>query len=324
MPTQSSLTTKSLLTLSLLTLAAAQSPLYGQCGGIGWTGPTTCASGSSCVKNNDYYSQCLPGGSGATTAKTTTKVTTKATTTKTTTTATAAPTPVFEQVIGEDSFSSFSSNWNYLYPWGSDHNGSARMKQDHVSVSNGVLTLTATRLSSQDGTSSASPYPAIWYYSGTVYAKQTVVINDQFPNYEIRGEFKAPTTKGTWPAFWLTGTQSWPPEIDILEFKGNTNNWFNTFRSSSDVSSFQAGVGDAASTFHQYRIWATKANDNDVTVHFYVDGVWKTQQNAAGFVNKPMWIIIDLQMEGSSGSPGPSGTTTYQAQKVYVGRTRAY
>ncbi|KAK6505106.1 hypothetical protein TWF481_007028 [Arthrobotrys musiformis] len=32
-------------------------PLWGQCGGIGWTGPTTCASGT-CVKQNEYYSQC--------------------------------------------------------------------------------------------------------------------------------------------------------------------------------------------------------------------------------------------------------------------------
>ncbi|KAF3902465.1 Endoglucanase-4 [Orbilia brochopaga] len=33
-------------------------PLYGQCGGIGWTGPTTCASGT-CKYGNEYYSQCL-------------------------------------------------------------------------------------------------------------------------------------------------------------------------------------------------------------------------------------------------------------------------
>jgi len=33
--------------------------LYGQCGGIGYTGPTTCSSGT-CKKTNDYYSQCLP------------------------------------------------------------------------------------------------------------------------------------------------------------------------------------------------------------------------------------------------------------------------
>jgi hypothetical protein len=33
--------------------------LYGQCGGIGWTGPTTCASGT-CTYSNAYYSQCVP------------------------------------------------------------------------------------------------------------------------------------------------------------------------------------------------------------------------------------------------------------------------
>ncbi|KAG8944000.1 Endo-1,4-beta-xylanase F3 [Tulasnella sp. 424] len=49
--------------------------VYGQCGGIGYTGSTVCDSGSVCTYSNDYYSQCLPGtGSGGTTA--TTKTTT--------------------------------------------------------------------------------------------------------------------------------------------------------------------------------------------------------------------------------------------------------
>jgi len=34
------------------------SPIYGQCGGIGYTGPTCCSSGT-CKVSNDYYSQCL-------------------------------------------------------------------------------------------------------------------------------------------------------------------------------------------------------------------------------------------------------------------------
>ncbi|KAG8828422.1 hypothetical protein FRC19_006520 [Serendipita sp. 401] len=33
--------------------------LYGQCGGQGYTGPTTCAQGT-CKVSNQYYSQCLP------------------------------------------------------------------------------------------------------------------------------------------------------------------------------------------------------------------------------------------------------------------------
>lgn len=34
-------------------------PIYSQCGGNGWTGSGTCASGSTCKYSNDYYSQCL-------------------------------------------------------------------------------------------------------------------------------------------------------------------------------------------------------------------------------------------------------------------------
>lgn len=50
---------------------SAQSPAWGQCGGTGWSGDTTCVSGSTCVVQNAYYSQCVPGGStgGSTTSK---------------------------------------------------------------------------------------------------------------------------------------------------------------------------------------------------------------------------------------------------------------
>ncbi|KAH6911481.1 xylanaseF1 [Coprinopsis sp. MPI-PUGE-AT-0042] len=52
--------------LALVALAVAcvnaQSPVWGQCGGNGWTGSTTCVSGSTCVKQNDWYYQCIPGG----------------------------------------------------------------------------------------------------------------------------------------------------------------------------------------------------------------------------------------------------------------------
>ncbi|KAK6519171.1 hypothetical protein TWF281_003860 [Arthrobotrys megalospora] len=61
-------------------LASAQSPAWGQCGGSGWTGPKTCVSGYTCTYSNEWYSQCIPGGSGGTTARTTT------TTARTTTT----------------------------------------------------------------------------------------------------------------------------------------------------------------------------------------------------------------------------------------------
>nr|AMK37824.1 endoglucanase [Inonotus obliquus]AMK37825.1 endoglucanase [Inonotus obliquus] len=46
---------------AIVPLAYAQQSLYGQCGGIGWSGATACVSGSVCTELNPYYSQCLPG-----------------------------------------------------------------------------------------------------------------------------------------------------------------------------------------------------------------------------------------------------------------------
>lgn len=64
---------------------AAQSSAYGQCGGDGWTGATTCVAGYVCTYSSEYYSQCLPG-----TATTTAASTTLATSTATTATSAAA------------------------------------------------------------------------------------------------------------------------------------------------------------------------------------------------------------------------------------------
>ncbi|POY75491.1 putative Cellulose 1,4-beta-cellobiosidase (non-reducing end) [Rhodotorula taiwanensis] len=43
---------------------------YGQCGGIGWSGPMCCVSGWTCTYSNDFYSQCLPSTSSSPTSST--------------------------------------------------------------------------------------------------------------------------------------------------------------------------------------------------------------------------------------------------------------
>ncbi|KAF3180073.1 hypothetical protein EYR41_002582 [Orbilia oligospora] len=74
--------------------AAAQQTLWGQCGGIGWTGSSSCVAGAACTSYNAYYYQCIPGATttAGTTTRTTTAATTPVTTTRTTTVATTAPT----------------------------------------------------------------------------------------------------------------------------------------------------------------------------------------------------------------------------------------
>jgi hypothetical protein len=76
----------SLLLAAAATLTSAQQPAWAQCGGIGWTGGTTCVSGYSCFQQNSYYYQCIPstsssssgggggGGGGSTTTSATTSV----------------------------------------------------------------------------------------------------------------------------------------------------------------------------------------------------------------------------------------------------------
>ncbi|KAG4426516.1 Endoglucanase EG-II [Cadophora malorum] len=53
----------SLSSIAFASIVSAQQTPYGQCGGIGWSGATTCTSGWTCKYGNEYYSQCLPGSS---------------------------------------------------------------------------------------------------------------------------------------------------------------------------------------------------------------------------------------------------------------------
>ncbi|KAJ8522402.1 hypothetical protein ONZ45_g991 [Pleurotus djamor] len=51
-----------LVTLALVAPSLAAVPLWGQCGGLNYSGETTCVAGATCTYSNDWYSQCLPGG----------------------------------------------------------------------------------------------------------------------------------------------------------------------------------------------------------------------------------------------------------------------
>ena len=201
-----------------------------------------------------------------------------------------------------DSQTTFNTYWDYDYPWGTDHNGAARMNSAHVSVGGGQLTLTADYVTGQAATSSGI---AINYLSGTVYAKEyfTVAVGG---GYEFVGEFLAPTAKGTWPAFWLTGANSWPPEIDLAEWKGDGKVSFNTLGMSGAAWITDDVTYSSPTSFHTIKVDVRDLNGVDAVSNFYLDGTLQSTQTGKGMVGLPFWLIIDLQMEGSSGSPGPT------------------
>ncbi|KAJ7164874.1 carbohydrate-binding module family 1 protein [Mycena filopes] len=71
--------------------AQTTAPQWGQCGGMGWTGPTTCPAGWGCVVSSQWYSQCLQGAATTTTVTTSTTGTGTGTGTSTASSTTTAP-----------------------------------------------------------------------------------------------------------------------------------------------------------------------------------------------------------------------------------------
>ncbi|KAJ4387789.1 Endoglucanase gh5-1 [Gnomoniopsis smithogilvyi] len=101
----------------------AQSSAYGQCGGTGWTGATTCVSGYVCTYSSEYYSQCLPGTASSTAASTTlaTSTTSGTATTATTTTAAASSTSTGKfKWFGVDESGAEFGTGTYPGTWGID------------------------------------------------------------------------------------------------------------------------------------------------------------------------------------------------------------
>ncbi|CAG8724204.1 15566_t:CDS:2, partial [Dentiscutata heterogama] len=156
------------------------------------------------------------------------------------------------------------------------------------------------------------------YLSGTIHAKELIEVNSSYPNYLICADFMAPTILGTWPAFWLTAT-SWPPEVDILEFKGNTLNNFNIFINEPHPAySDQINITSPANwnTFCFYMNMIN--NSSNVNASLSLNNMQNITHTAENYVGKQFWLVIDLQMEGSSGKDGPLTDTFYYIRNVNI------
>jgi len=227
----------------------------------------------------------------------------------------------WETIVDGSSFAStnaFTNKWAFNYPWGTDHNGSARMNASNVTISAGVVTVRSTLTNTYEGASSKDPFLTIRYNSGTFYLKQKITINSQFPVWDISVQARVPSATGTWPAFWMTGANSWPPESDFMEFKGSATCYQNTYNGS--WQSVGSTVSSPGSAWHTYRVVANLENSTNVDFHYYIDGAMKTEQTSTTFVGSPCWLIVDYQMEGSSGSPGPNNPATFSLTNLVVKR----
>ena len=149
----------------------------------------------------------------------------------------------------------FTAKWNYNYPWGTKPQRQRRRgTRPNIAVNNGLVTVTSSLTNHYEGASTAYTYMTIRYNSGTFYLKQQVTVSSLYPLWDLSGEFKAPTVTGTWPAFWMTGANSWPPESDFMEFKGCDCCGGNTYDGSWQTQ--VTTVPTAGTAWHTYRVVA--------------------------------------------------------------------
>ncbi|KAG8892327.1 hypothetical protein FRC00_012257, partial [Tulasnella sp. 408] len=145
-----------LLASLLARVVVADVPVWGQCGGLGYTGETTCASGSVCTYSNDWYSQCT-ATTTTTTSKTTTTTTTTSTSKTSTTTTTTKSSTTTTTTSKTTTTTTATGSALYVATTGSDSNPG---------------TLASPFLTIQKGVDAATPGTTIYIRGGT-YAPST-------------------------------------------------------------------------------------------------------------------------------------------------------
>jgi beta-glucanase (GH16 family) len=154
---------------------------------------------------------------------------------------------------------------------------------------NNTVTLTATPVTGQPPASHAGQSIPIHYLSGAIYANQNFAVAQAAgAGFDFSGEFIAPVAKGTWPAFWLTYVDGWPPEVDMAEWKGDGKISFNTFNTSSQVAALDVAYPNPGA-WHAIKA-ELRAQGSDVVVKFYLDGKLVTTQVGSGYVGKAMYL----------------------------------
>ena len=198
-------------------------------------------------------------------------------------------------------------------PWGSHvDNGSEWYSptnsygQPCVTMSNNELTLTSYYV----------PQNGYNYQSGVVYASTDVPAGGyNYATLDVDIYTPYAGTTGCWPAFWLDSAWTWPPEIDIAEFKGNEgggNVWQNVDNTSGTWVCVISTVNPTA--WHHYGLAVGPATYGNRTYQLYLDGVIKGEGSFLDTQGVPFSVIFNYAMEGSSGAPGPQYTTYIQAK----------
>ncbi|MES2850503.1 MAG: family 16 glycosylhydrolase [Bacteroidota bacterium] len=208
-----------------------------------------------------------------------------------------------------------ATKWGYdlgAGGWGNNEAQYYTSRADNAVVINGNLRITLKKEA----------------YSGSNYTSARLLTKDKFAfTYgKVEARIKLPVGGGTWPAFWMLGsdiaTNPWPAcgEIDIMEHLGNDlNRIYATLhypgRSGGNANGSSRVITNAATEFHIYTLdWSA------TEIKMSVDGqVIHTVANSATIpFNHNFFIICNMAMGGNFGGVIDPNVTTASMEIDYI------
>ena len=204
-----------------------------------------------------------------------------------------------------------SGTWDAKFSWAPEEGGTLTTngeKQWYVnplygptsstnpfSVANGILTITA-EATPEEISSEVHGYD---YVSGLLNTHSTFA--QTYGYFEIKADM--PTEQGVWPAFWLLPEDgSWPPEIDVVEMRGQEPNTIHVSAHSNATGeqTTQSSAVKVPSTdgFHTYgMLW------NEEQIVWYFDDVAVARADTPADMHDPMYMLVNLAVGGIAGNP---------------------
>lgn len=219
-----------------------------------------------------------------------------------------------------------SGTWDSNFWWGKPNGSTLRengelqwyvdtdygptSKVNPFSVDNGVLTITAARAPDD-----IKPFINNYEYtSGLLTTYES--FSQTYGYFEMRADL--PEVGGTWPAFWLLPADgSWPPELDVVEMRGqDPNRLFMTAHSKASgqhtTVSSTANVSDTEG-FHTYGVLWTEDE-----IVWYYDDVAVARADTPADMHDPMYMLVNLAVGGSAGVPAHGLTTPAEMDIDYI------
>jgi beta-glucanase (GH16 family) len=214
--------------------------------------------------------------------------------------ASAAPRAIAYQLVWADEFNGTSlntGNWNIDVGNPGVNNEQENYQAANVTETGGNLVITARQQS----------------VGGQPYTSGKIETSGKFSTTygRIEARMALPMVTGTWPAFWMLGTNigsvGWPEcgEIDIMEHVNTTNTILGTMHW-FDNGNVQYGSSTTTTPgdFHIYAVeWTSQGINWYVDNTLYVSGNTANNINNTGAFQNPFYIILNLAIGGDlSGS----------------------